>query len=283
MTAGQSLRRRRPARVGFRTTRGTAVLQDVLAELALTLLPRGMTPGRFSEMASTAFVQAAADISRLRNGRVNHSRVAAQTGLTRADVKRLLKQSTFDAARRGPPPVERVIDGWRTDRTFAIRPGRPKRLRLSGTKGSFTCLVRKYGGDVPHRAILDELRRIGAISDRDGSVELRESPHLRQRHNFAFLSPVLPALVDVLRIASNKARSKNSSSIQRLCLPAETELDLAILRDRCTTSAQSMLDGLAHSLGPLALRRGSRSPAYSFSITILLAEDRTKRAQEGVS
>jgi hypothetical protein len=278
MTA-DPLRRRRSAQVGFRTTRGTAVLQDVLTELALTLLPRGMTPGRFSEMASTAFVRAAADICRLRNGRVNHSRVAAQTGLTRADVRRLLKQTAFESARRGPSPLERVIDGWRTDRTFATRRGHPKRLRLSGPRGSFTCLVKKYGGDVPHRAILDELRRIGAVSDRDGSVQLEESPHLRQRHNFAFLSPVLPALVDALRIASNKAKSKRSSSIQRLCLPAETELDLAILRNRCTSSAQSMLDGLAHSLGTVVLRRRSGSPTYSFSITVLLAEDRTKRAQ----
>ena len=261
--------------------RGTAVLQDLLAELALTLLPRGMTPGRFNEMASAAFVQAAADISRLRNGRVNHSRVSAQTGLTRADVKRLLEQTTFDSARQSPPPVERVIDGWRTDREFAYRPGHPKRLRLSGQSGSFTRLVRKYGGDVPHRAILDELRRIEAVSDRDGSVQLRESPHLRQRHNFAFLSPVLPALLDVLRIASRKARSSGASSIKRLCVPAETELDLAIARDRCTSSAQSMLDGLAASLGAVALPRknSSRSPTYSFSITILLTEDRTKRIQ----
>jgi Family of unknown function (DUF6502) len=279
MAADQSLRRRRAAQVGFRTMRGTAVLQDLLAELALTLLPRGMTPGRFSEMASTAFVQAAADISRLRNGRVNHSRVAAQTGLTRADVKRLLKQSTFDSARRSPPPVERVIDGWRTDRQFATRPGHPKRLRLSGASGSFTCLVRKYGGDVPHRAILDELRRIGAVIDSNGSVELQESRNLRQRHNFAFLSPVLPALVDVLRIASNKARSNRSPSIQRLCLSAPTELDLAIVRDRCTSSAQSMLEGLAHSLGTVSLPRRGRPPTYSFSVTILLTEDRTKGAQ----
>ena len=122
---------------------------------------------------------------------MNHSRVAAQTGLTRADVKRLLRHNVFTSAHRSQTPVERVIDGWRSDREFATRPGHPKRLQISGLRGSFARLVRKYGGDVPHRAVLDELRRIGAVIDAEGSVHLQVSPHFRQRHDFAFLSPVI--------------------------------------------------------------------------------------------
>jgi hypothetical protein len=260
--------------------RGAAVLQELLTELALALLPRGMTPKRFSELVRSAFVQAAADISRLRNGRVNHSRVAAQTGLTRADVKRLLMSNVHSPAHRGQTAVERVIDGWRTDREFIERAGRPKRLRISGTRASFVRLARKYGGDVPHRAVLDELRRIGAVSDSDGSVQLQSSSNLRQRYDFAFLAPVLPALVDGLRIASRKVGPSMASSILRLNLPAATEVDLSIVRDRCTSSVRSMLDGLAHSLGTqVTVPRRRKTPAYSFSVTILLAEDRAKRSQ----
>ena len=260
--------------------RGVAVLEELLTELALVLLPRGMTPKRFCELVRSAFVQAAADISRLRNGRVNHSRVAAQTGLTRADVKRLLRNNVSASAHHGQTAVEKVIDGWRTDREFVERPGHPKRLRISGQRGSFARLVRKHGGDVPHRAVLDELRRIGVVSDSDGSVQLQSSPHLRQRHDFAFLSPVLPALVDGLRIASKKGGPNPASSIHRLDVPAATEVDLSIIRDRCTSSAQSMLNGLAHSLGTqVTVPRSRRNPAYSISVTILLAENRAKRSQ----
>src|SRR3974390_2023985 len=130
---------------------GAAVLQNLLTELALVLLPRGMTPKWFSELARSAFVQAAADISRLRNGRVNHSRVAAQTGLTRADVKRLLKQNAFESNKRGLTAIERVIDGWRADPEFVSRPGQSKELQIIGRRGSFAHLVKKYGGDVTHR------------------------------------------------------------------------------------------------------------------------------------
>src|ERR1700724_2966870 len=121
MAANYSLRRNRRASPASNAARRAGALQALLAELALVLLPRGMTPKRFAELASVAFVQAAADMSRLQNGRVNHSRVAAQTGLSRADVKRLLALNVLDTARSGLPAIEKVVHGWRTDRRFRTR------------------------------------------------------------------------------------------------------------------------------------------------------------------
>jgi hypothetical protein len=256
--------------------RGAAVLEQLLTELAYVLLPRGMTPKRFADLAKSAFVHAAADISKTRSGRVNHSRIAAQTGVTRAVVKRLLSSKTSDAAPRGKPALEKVIDGWRTDREFLTKSGRTRPLMISGPRRSFARLVRKYGGDVPHRAVLDELLRVGVVSNCAGNLHLHHPMQLRERNNFAFLSPALPALVDGLRIVSKNAGSA-SSAIQRLRLPAETDVDLAVLRHRCTSSAQTMLDGLAHSLGPqITAPRRKRASAHWITITVLLAETRGK-------
>lgn len=280
MTPGQSPRRHRSEKSSPVSVRGASILQELLTELAFVLLPRGMTPKRFGELARSAFVQAAAEMSKLRNGKVNHSRVAAQTGLSRADVKRLLRSNVFDSVRPDQTPVRRVISGWRTDRKFGNRDGRPKRLRISGSSTSFTSLVKKYGGDVPHRAVLDELRRIGAVSGDEDSVRLQPPHHRYQSHDFVFLSPVLPALVDGIRIASSKTSSGAASSIHRLSLPVETEVDLAIVRDRCHSSAKAMLDGLDHSLGTqVTVPKRTRKSAYSFTITVLLAENRAKRTQ----
>ena len=70
------------------------------------------------------------------------------------------------------------------------------------------------------------------------------------------------------------------SSIQRLSLAAESEVDLAIVGDRCRSSARSMLDGLAHSLSrQVTVPRRGRKPAYSFTVTVLLAENREKTTQ----
>src|SRR5213082_18211 len=130
MTPGQSPSRYRSEKFSRVSVPGASVLQELLTELAFVLLPRGLTPKRFSELARSAFVQAAADMSKLRNGKVNHSRVAAQTGLSRADVKRLLTSNMFDSVRADQTPVKKVIAGWRTDRKFANRDGSPKRLRI---------------------------------------------------------------------------------------------------------------------------------------------------------
>jgi len=148
-------------------------------------------------------------------------------------------------------------------------------LRIAGPRESFASLVRKYGGDVPHRAVLDELRRIRAVTDDGKRVWLKTSPVLRKRLDFAFLSPALPVLVDGIRIASNPAGSRRTSSIQRLTLPVESELDLAIVRERCRSSTKSMLDGLGESLGTSVTRpRTRRKSAYTFTISVLLVENR---------
>ena len=277
---------RKPKRLSVSpaTVRGATVLQHLLTEFALVLLPRGMTPKRFAAMARFAFVQAASDMSKLRNGRVNHSRVAAQTGLTRADVKRLLKYNAFASTSRGQTALERVMDGWRCDREFLNHAGDPGQLPVLGARGSFERLVRKHGGDIPHRAVLDELRRLGGVIDVGSNVRLRASPGLRQRHDFAFLSPLLPVLVDGLRIVSKNAPSKAVQSIQRLSLQVESDVDLAIVRDRCTSSAQSLLEGLADSLRTeVTIPRSRRRRASSFTITILLAENREKKIQRSRS
>lgn len=255
--------------------RGASVLQRLLTELAFVLLPRGMTPKRFGELARSAFVQVAADASKRQNGRVNHSRVAAQTGLSRSDVKRLLSRSVIDSVRADQTPVARVITGWRTDRKFADSDGKPRRLRISGSSISFTSLVKKYGGDIPHRAVLDEMLRIRAVIEDNDTVQLQPSLRFEQRQDIGFLSPVLPALVDGIRIASSKRSAGASSSIYRLSFPVEREIDLAIVRERCASSVRAMLDGLGQSLGTqVTLPKRTRSSAYSFTVTVLLAENR---------
>jgi Family of unknown function (DUF6502) len=251
------------------------VLQRLLTELAFVLLPRGMTPKRFGELARSAFVQVAANASKRQNGRVNHSRVAAQTGLSRSDVRRLLSRSVIDSVHPDQTPVARVITGWRTDRKFADSEGKPRRLRISGSSSSFTSLVKKYGGDIPHRAVLDEMLRIRAVIESNDTVQLLPSLRFEQRQDIGFLSPVLPALVDGIRIASSKRSAGASSSIYRLSFPVEGEIDLAIVRERCASSVRAMLDGLGQSLGAqVTLPKRTRSSAYSFTVTVLLAENR---------
>ena len=254
-----------------------------MRELASILLARGMTPRDFSELSRLAFVQAAAARSKLRNGRVNHSRVAAQTGLTRADVKRLLARNSSDRPIASHfTPVARVVEGWRTDRRYLDRAGNPKSIGISGPKQSFVVLAKKYAGDVPYRAVLNELLRSGAATMQDDKLQLRTSAQLRKLQDLGSLAVVLPALVDGLRIAATKGTDANAS-VHRLLIPAQTDLDLTFLRDRCTASTRAMLEGLEHSLGAKTqshVRRTSEKTWASFAVTVLLTEDRIKKSHE---
>jgi hypothetical protein len=201
MTNVQSKKKQQRQVRPARALRKTA-LDELLVELALPLIQRGITPRRFAELARYAFARAAALASTPQDGKINHSRVAAQTGLSRAEVKRLLENGPLTGRHLDEAPIRRVLKGWQTDAPFANRPGQPNKLKIKGSGACFVRLVRTYGGDVPHRAVLSELRRMGAVSGDDQNLRLRTSYRLRRSHDLAFLSSVLPAVVNGLRIAS---------------------------------------------------------------------------------
>jgi hypothetical protein len=144
-------------------------------ELSGVLLEQGITSNEFADLVNYSLVRAAANRSKLRNGRVNYSRVAAQTGLSRAAVRQLLSGVYPKPGLIERAPLMRVVRGWRSDGQFLQRDGRPRRLRIAGQVGSFGQLVKKHGGDIPPRAILEELRRTGAVSTDGPSVRLRIS------------------------------------------------------------------------------------------------------------
>jgi hypothetical protein len=257
--------------------RSTSLLDELMRELAFVLLTQGITPKSFAELSRIAFVEAAATHSRLLNGRVNQSRVAAQTGLSRADVKRLLVRKRADTQMPlRHTPVERVIGGWRTDRRFVNAKGAPKPLPISGRKPSFILLTKKYAGDVPYRAVLGELERIRAVRVSGDQVHLTKLAELRRREEFTALATVVPALIDGLRIASARGDDPGKS-VYRLQIPARSEFDLAFIKDRCSSSAKSMLDGLGHSLGvSTESSRSRRNAGPLLSISILLTKSRVR-------
>jgi len=172
MTLGRS----RTLSKGTAVQRGSgwnpSTLQKQMIALAALLIGKGMTAKSFEQLARCAFVQAATKGSTFRNGRVNYSRVAARTGLTRAEVRRVLSAGSdfWPQARSGP--LERVVLGWRTDRHFIDQYRRPRRLTVTGDRHSFANLAKQYAKDVPHKALLEELLRIGAVVVSGTNVKL---------------------------------------------------------------------------------------------------------------
>jgi len=97
------------------------------------------------------------------------------TGLNRKDVTRL-KQINIHQDQdpsSGFNRAGRVIGGWVRDKAYNDKDGSPAVLPLEGEGQSFTALVKQYSGDMPVRAVLDELLRIEAVrKNDDGTISL---------------------------------------------------------------------------------------------------------------
>jgi hypothetical protein len=137
----------------------------VLKPVARILLRYGIGFREFSEIAKTAFVDVASSDFGLRGRPTNISRVAVMTGLTRKEVRRLRDKIADgkDTIIVKPTPMWDILHYWHADPEFLNSAGRPAKLPFTGESGSFSSLVRRYGGDIPPGAMRTELKRVGAI------------------------------------------------------------------------------------------------------------------------
>jgi Family of unknown function (DUF6502) len=157
---------------------GTALsraVQRLLRPLVRILLRNGVSFGTFADLAKWLYVDVATQEFAIAGRKQSTSRVAVLTGLTRKEVQRLRKPAMpgdHEATERYNRAA-RVIAGWRREKEFLDAEGRPATLPMSGETGTFTSLVKRFSGDMPVRAVLDELRRVGAIAElADGRVQL---------------------------------------------------------------------------------------------------------------
>lgn len=155
----------------------------ILRPLARLLLRNGIPFGEFADLVKRAYVEAALEDFSDGRRKPTDSRAAVMTGLTRKEVKRQreilagenpVRETTTHANR-----ASRVVSGWVHDEAFQARDGDPALLPFEGSL-SFSELVKQYSGDVPPRAVLDELVRVGVASmDSDsGLIQLKQRAYV---------------------------------------------------------------------------------------------------------
>ncbi len=146
----------------------------LLRPLFRILLRQGMAFTAFEKLAKRVYVDLAFNEFGLPGKKPSISRTSILSGLTRKDVQRLVAEpderaTAVDATYNR---AARVLTGWVRDAEFADATGDPRPLEADGERG-FAGLVRRYSGDMPVRAVLDELLRVGAVQRlADGRIEL---------------------------------------------------------------------------------------------------------------
>jgi len=195
-------RRRAKATRVAAPTAANPLLVDLVTELAALLLAAGIGAEEFEHASKIGFVTAASRIARLGNSRINKSAIAAMTGLSRAEVRKLSTAGPdIETSVTRRQRALRVVDGWRSDSDFSDPVGVPLPLSLQKSKTDFELLVRRYSGDIPPRAILRELDRLGLVTVDSNSVQLKkldtDERTVRRLENASLiLAPLLAKLAE---------------------------------------------------------------------------------------
>jgi hypothetical protein len=157
-----------------------AAIERVLRPLFRILLRNHMSFKAFLDIAKRTYVEVAAAEFGIPGKKQSISRVALLSGLTRKEVQRLLDAPIANDAEAGERynRAARVVAGWVRDKDYSDAQGNPKVLSLeegaSQDPGSFAKLVRRFSGDIPSRAVLDELLRVGVVEMLDDkNIRLR--------------------------------------------------------------------------------------------------------------
>ena len=147
---------------------GTSLVR-ILRPLIQILLRNGVTYRAFAETAKAVYVEVATKEHHIPGRKQTDSRISVITGLSRKEVKRVkslpASEVGNDLARYNR--ASRVISGWTQDRDFMDSQGNPLDLKMDQADNSFAELVRRYSGDAPPRAVLDELEQVGAVQRLD--------------------------------------------------------------------------------------------------------------------
>jgi hypothetical protein len=139
--------------------------------LVRLLIAQGVTHAEFSETAKEVYVEIALRHFEV-EGRVNKSRVAILTGLTRKEVKNVIDrtiESGYQEKTFSRP--ERVLTGWYSDPRFQGPYGIPLELPYDSGDAetpSFGELVKQYSGDMAPRQMLNQLVEAGSVIEVEG-------------------------------------------------------------------------------------------------------------------
>ncbi|MEJ8810222.1 DUF6502 family protein [Variovorax ureilyticus] len=220
---------------------------NVLRALFRVLLRQSMSYSAFDELARRTYVEVAMRDFAIEGKKSTISRVSILSGLTRKEVRRLLSLPEGDPVENGGDRYNRaarVLTGWVRDPDFLDPAGSPRVLPMDGPKG-FAALVRRHSGDMPARAVLDELHRVGAVEWLDEQhVQLHTRAYVPTRSasdKLGILGRDVPELIAT--IDHNIEHGAGDARFQRKVMyDAIPRSDLPAFRKLSATQAQALLE-----------------------------------------
>lgn len=231
-----------PSKSGGARQAVDVAMVGLLSELAEYLVAAGVSFPRLTGLMRLAYFRAASNHARFGNDRVNQSAVAAMTGLTRVEVRQFAKQLS-PAAPRTRDRFDALIEGWLTDPTFLTTSYSPRPLSIKRGARSFGELVARYGGDIPARSMLRELKRHQYVSIRQGYVSIKRT--IRQTREEARLQKAASGVAALLRSAPHETpRTPLRTIALEVAYPSTSDKGRVSLQKRIARGLETFLAGV---------------------------------------
>ncbi len=224
-------------------------ISHLLRPLVRVLLRHNVSFSALAELAKRAYVDVAIRDFGIPGKKASISRVSILSGLTRKEVQRLLgaPPEAAVAEREHYNRAARVLTAWTRDPEFLDARGEPRALPADEGTRSFADLVKRHSGDMPVRAVLDELLRVGAVRRRDDErLELVARAFVPQRSvvdKLGILGADVADLIDTIdhNIEHGATDPRFQRKVMYHSIPAEV---LPEFRKLSTTQAQLLLERL---------------------------------------
>ncbi len=230
-----------------------SALRQILRPLIRVQLRAGVSCAAFVEQVKRVYVDVARSEFNLRRRKPSISRTAVLTGMTRKEVSRLWKLPV----EAGEPAVDkynraaRVISAWvRAPRYSDARGGPaslPFQVEPGGDEPSFCSLVAEASGDMPPRAVLDELLRVGAVEElKSRKLRLIQRAYIPSKGEEEKLGILGTDVAELLAtIDHNLTCAPEDSRFQRKVLYDNLPVEcIPILRSSAAQASQALLEGL---------------------------------------
>jgi len=223
-------------------------LAVLLRPLVRILLRHGIPFDVLSTVARQVYVRVAVEEFVLPGKKQTASRVSILTGLTRREVRRIMMttevedQETTDRYNR----AARVITGWLRDKEFHDKAGNPLGLPVEGKTASFGALVRCYSGDMPVRAMLDELLRVGAVrKTKEGHIRLQARFYVPEKSEREKLHILGTDTADLIATIAHNLKAEEVPRFQRKVMYDNVPVEAGEEFQRLSaTRAQAFLEGI---------------------------------------
>ncbi|MBF0198084.1 MAG: hypothetical protein HQL32_10245 [Planctomycetes bacterium] len=244
----------------------TKAVALILRPIIRLWMKKGFSFRAFEEVIRWVFVSVAEEDFKIQAKKQTDSRISVITGLTRHQVNHY-RSINLEESPEGAKSNRstRVMTGWLNDKLFLDENGEPSLLKITTGNTSFQNLVHKYGGDISHKAVLDDLLTCGNIEKtKDERVKLISKGYIPKANENALIEIIGHDAASLIGTLEHNLNSEGKGTFfqKKVCYDSVPEEFINAFKKLSAEQAQKLLESLNEELGKSAVSEKEEDKNY---------------------